>query len=129
MPTSSSLPAHLPSHKKLRQQTLFDSLGSSQLEKPLKVPVSQSNTSEKPAQTDEEKKMWKMVKRRLQSPSFKKTVVEDALLAFDSQKPNKRGSKESREKTPEPSEFIKSSPYFKDKIKPAESSTHLTQYG
>jgi hypothetical protein len=124
------MPTRLPSHKKLQQQTLFDSLGIKRKEKPLNLPpISQPTTSKESTQTDEEKKKWQEIRRRLRSPTFKKTVVQDALLAFDSRRPKKRGPKGNRPKTSEPSDFIKSNPYFQDKLKPTESSTQLTQYG
>lgn len=73
--------------------------------------------------------MWAKIKRGLQSPSFKKAVVQDALLAFDKNGPKKRGPNGNRPTTPEPSEFIKSNPHFKDNQKPMEGKLQLTQYG
>ncbi|KAI6191279.1 hypothetical protein M3Y97_00211500 [Aphelenchoides bicaudatus] len=109
VPKALSMPIRLPSQKKMKQQNLFESLSIKRQPKP--QIVSQPSTSKEiPDQTDEEK--------------------EKVERTFDRNGPKKRGPKGNRPTTPEPSEFIKSNPYFRETHKPQpKSDTQLSQYG
>lgn len=128
--TSSSVPTILPSHnKKYRQQTLTDAFKPKKITitQPEKPAMSQPSTSQK---SNAEK--WEEVKKRLRSPSFKKTIVKNAIMAYAANGPKKRGRALQRCQTPENTHIISSNPYFAEEIKAKENAkakAPVSQYG